>query len=78
VITGLPACHPSVTEPLRCVCWSSYLVYTGQSDAEAAEVERRAEVLNARFIFARREPFVFCECGAFIDASIDERLMVIR
>jgi hypothetical protein len=77
MITGLPPHIPPVVEPLRCSCGVLFSVYTGMSNSEATTARRAALALNVRFVYARREPFITCECGAFIDVSIDESLMVM-
>ena len=58
MIIGLPPRQAPITEPLRGLCHSFYLVYTGQREAAA---RRRAHRLGAHFVYARREPFLICE-----------------
>jgi hypothetical protein len=66
VITGLPDYRPPIEQSLRCVCGRRFVVYLGaqfsfnESAFEAAR--ERAEQMGARFIDARRTPWVICSC----------------
>jgi hypothetical protein len=67
MITGLPDYRPPIEQSLRCVCGQRYLVYMGAAfpfDNRAFEAAReRAGQMGARFIDARRTPWLMCSCG---------------
>jgi hypothetical protein len=76
MITGLPAYRPPVVEDVRCVCRAYYRVFTGE-DYQLRLVEKEALELGARFVDAKREPFVTCACGQVLDFAPEASLMVM-
>ena len=67
MITGLPLYCPPITQMVRCLCNEVYFVFTGSSDAEAQIWGRAANLIGARFAYAKQEPFLHCSCGQLLD-----------
>ncbi len=77
MITGLPQYQPPIEQSLRCLCGQRFVVYTGGGIGEAqARARERASWMSARFIDARVVPFLNCECGQFLDFTIEETMMI--
>jgi len=56
---------------------ASFLVFTGCEDYQAKAAEREAAQLGAVFVDARRMPFVVCQCGQFLDFSLESSLLIM-
>ena len=60
-----------VESSARCFCGARYLVFIPAAPGIVGDVEgkarERAAQLGARFVDARVEPFVMCDCGAAPD-----------
>jgi hypothetical protein len=54
---------------ITCECRRRYVVLTGVADAGAQLVRQEAERRGARFVDARVEPFVLCDCGLSLDLA---------
>ena len=76
MITGLPAYVPPQLQEVRCPCGSLYLVHTGAGEERATEGREHAEVRGARFVDARRTPFLQCECGQALDFAPEISRMI--
>ena len=77
MITGLPPYRPPVSQTVRCLCRRSYLVFVGTFDFEANAIEQIAKDLAVRFVDARIDPFVTCECGQVLDFTPEATFMVM-
>jgi hypothetical protein len=77
MITGLPPYREPVTQDVRCPCRRYYRVFTGAEDYQARFAENEAIELGARFVDARREPFLTCSCGQVLDFAPEVSLMVM-
>ena len=76
MITGFPPYVPPAAQVVRCLCNALYYVYVGEMEAEAGELVQVATDLGARFVDARLEPFIRCECGRDLDFSPEGTLTV--
>ena len=76
MITGLPPNCPPITQMVRCLCNEVYFVFMGSSDAEAQIWGRAANLIGVRFVDARIEPFMLCECGEVLGFSPEGSAMV--
>jgi hypothetical protein len=54
---------------ITCDCRRRYVVLTGVADQGAQFVRQEAERRGARFVDARVEPFLICECGQSLDLA---------
>jgi hypothetical protein len=77
MITGLPPYREPIVQDVRCVCRAYYRVFTGCEDYQAKFAKGEAEQMGARFVDARREPFVTCACGQVLDFAPEASLMVM-
>lgn len=60
------------------MCGLRYLVYLGGGVGDAAGRARdRAEVIRARFVDARQTPFMLCQCGEFLDFTVESRVEMV-
>lgn len=77
MITCIPQYQSPVEQSMRCACGVRYLVLMREalSGAEAGARDR-AELIKAVFIDARQVPFMNCECGEFLDFTVDGDAMV--
>jgi hypothetical protein len=76
MITGLPPHIPPLVEGVRCHCGRFYAVYTGSCDVQARLAEKEAEENGVRFVDAKHEPFIQCDCGQVLDFAPECPLMV--
>ncbi len=76
MITGLPPYCEPIVQDVRCYCRRFYRVYIGSEDYQARFAEKIAVELGARFVDARREPFLTCACGQALDFTPECSLMI--